>query len=29
MIAGMFGFEKVKPMFEAAKGAEKAPEVKF
>jgi len=29
LIAGMFGFEKVKPMFEAAKGAEKAPKIKF
>ncbi|MCX5749528.1 MAG: LemA family protein [Candidatus Saganbacteria bacterium] len=29
IIAGMFGFEKVKPMFEAQKGADQAPKVKF
>lgn len=29
ILAGMFGFEREKPMFAAAQGAEKAPEVKF
>lgn len=29
IFAGMFGFEREKPMFAAAQGAEQAPEVKF
>lgn len=28
-VASMFGFDKVKPMFESAKGAEEAPKIKF